>query len=254
MVAARPLALALALVLLSSPCRAAPTLAVSASVASSSDGSRSAVGMVVLTLPLDRAAAPSVPFLAQSPSRPPPARAPQRGCALTPAFARATVKAARRAARSGRAHARLESLASRAKSAAYLPELRLGAERSFGESLRLSPTVSDPYRTTHAGSTTTSFRVRATWRLDRLLFDADELAVERLRGTRVVIEARLVQRVLDALFAWHRGLRLAADTERLDDERVQAAVSAEEAEATLDVLTDGWFGPRAAIRRRACSD
>ncbi len=241
--------------------QASPTLSLRAAAQASDDGGRGHRAMLVLTLPLEGAVAPDlrVAALAQDsaaeaePSAVRRALAASPGCALTPRFARATVRAARRAVGSRRTWARLNGLASRAKVSAYLPELRLSAERSYDESLRLTPTQSDPYRFTQAGGTTTSFEARMTWRLDRLVFAHDELAVERLRAAHAGSELALGRRVLEALFAWQRGLAVAAATDRLEDERLEGELSAEQAAATLDVLTDGWFGPRASARLRACS-
>ena len=73
--------------------------------------------------------------------------------------------------------------------------------------------------------------VRATWRLDRLVFDRRELQVASL-------EASAAPRAAAAREARHpRLLRLAARPElarRLGDR-------AEEVAAELDALTDGWF-------------
>ena len=50
--------------------------------------------------------------------------------------------------------------------------------------------------------------------------------------------------MLAALFAWQRALVKAADTSLLPNERTLAELDALEAEATLDVLTGGWFSKR----------
>lgn len=160
---------------------------------------------------------------------------------LRPGLARKVVRAALRAAGSARAARRLASLSSRSRSSAALPELRLRGERRFDESLRLAPTVDDPYRYTQAGGTSTALEARLTWRLDRLVFADEELRVERLRMARADSEARRIERVLSALFEWQKALVERDDPARAPDERALAAVKAAHAAAVLDVYTDGWF-------------
>ena len=76
--------------------------------------------------------------------------------------------------------------------------------------------------------------VRATWRLDRLVFDGRELQVAALDGARRRERRRLATRVIQVYFAWKRSARAAGL-------QPSAAAAAEEAAAELDDLTDGWF-------------
>jgi hypothetical protein len=80
----------------------------------------------------------------------------------------------------------------------------------------------------------TNLELRATWRLDRLLFDGRELQVAAVESARHRERRRLASRVIRAYFAWRRAARIATD-----DERVATRVA--EAAAELDALTDGWF-------------
>jgi hypothetical protein len=80
----------------------------------------------------------------------------------------------------------------------------------------------------------TSLEVRATWRLDRLLFDAKELQVAAIEAARRRERRRLANRVIREYFVWKRAAAIAV----IDD---RAATRAEEAAAELDALTDGWF-------------
>lgn len=80
----------------------------------------------------------------------------------------------------------------------------------------------------------TSLELRATWRLDRLLFDGRELQVAAIESARHRERRRLASRVIRAYFAWRRAARIATD-----DERVATRVA--ETVAELDALTDGWF-------------
>lgn len=75
-----------------------------------------------------------------------------------------------------------------------------------------------------------TIEVRATWRLDRLIFDGRELQVAALDAARRRERRRLAARVIQVYFVWKRAA--GAST--------RSAV-AEEAAAELDDLTDGWF-------------
>jgi len=257
-------------------------LSLSVSYLTSTEGRKASHALVALSIPLERVASGSPEggtsqAIAQTPE-PVPQAAPEREAghetnreptarvpspapsyvpALTPELARGTVRAALRAGGSGRARMRLDSLESRARSSAALPELSLRAARSTDESLRLTPTVDDPYRYSQAGGTSLLFEARLGWKLDRLVFADEELGVERLRGERARAEARLVERVLALLFAWERARGALADPELLEVERLLAELEILKAEVSLDLLTGGWFtsrthsgGPAATARQR----
>jgi len=80
------------------------------------------------------------------------------------------------------------------------------------------------------------FEVRATWRLDRLVFDNHELQVASIEAARRRERRRLAARVIHAYFAWRRAAGVVGGP---DDDRVVARVA--EATAELDALTDSWF-------------
>jgi hypothetical protein len=88
----------------------------------------------------------------------------------------------------------------------------------------------------------TTFEVRATWRLDRLLFDSRELEVASIEASRRRERRRLANRVIRSYFIWLRAKAAAA-------RHVRWASHADEAQAELDALTDGWFS--AALARAA---
>jgi len=191
-------------------------------------------------------AAPSA--RADPPSPQPSATAPAmeavprlRPALVTPGLARAAVAAAMRAAGSPAVLAQLSSMAARTHTAAILPELFLRAARSTDDSLRLSPTVDDPYHYTALGGAGIWLEARLIWHLDRLVFDREEVAVERLRREHADAMAKLRGRVLEALFAWQRAVLRATDAKASADDLEQAALSRAEQEATLDALTAGWF-------------
>lgn len=92
----------------------------------------------------------------------------------------------------------------------------------------------------------TSLELRATWRLDRLLFDGRELQVAGVEAARRRERRRLAARVIRSYFTWRRAASIASD-----DERVAMRVA--EAVAELDALTDGWFSAQLRESRGAAS-
>lgn len=92
-----------------------------------------------------------------------------------------------------------------------------------------------------------TLEVRATWRLDRLVFDGRELQASSIDVARRRERRRLASRVIRIYFAWRRAAEAARTQPRW-------ASRADEAAAELDALTDGWFGDamhRIASRRTA---
>jgi hypothetical protein len=168
---------------------------------------------------------------------------------LTPRLARETVAAAFRAAGSSAVRERYASMAARARSSALLPELWLRVSRSTDDSLRSSPTLDDPYKYSAAGGAGLWLEARLAWHFDRLAFDRDEVAVERLRREHSADLARLAAKVLEVLFTWQRASVRAEDPKATADELEQATLARAEAEATLDLLTAGWFAGRAKEKR-----
>ena len=176
------------------------------------------------------------------PARPAAEQAPLRvPIIVTPAAARAAVDAALRHARLARPDARIVGMTSRARGSAALPELRLRVSRTVDEGQGLSPTEYDPTRTTATGGTSLWLEARATWRLDRLVFADEEVALERIREGRAAARARVVAAVLRSLFAWQRALAHTENPNASLEERLAATLKVIEAEAELALMTDGWF-------------
>lgn len=178
-----------------------------------------------------------------------PSAAPRPGVRLTPAFARATVAEALRQLGTQSALGELDSMAARSRASASLPEVRLGAGTSRDESLRLTPTVSDPARFTRDGGRDLWMEARLTWHLDRAIFNDDEIAIERLEAQLREDRARLTREVLDALLDWQRARLLLASEPLLPEERVAAELAELGATLRLDVATAGWFSRE--VTRRA---
>ena len=87
----------------------------------------------------------------------------------------------------------------------------------------------------------TTLELRATWRLDRLVFDGHELQAAATSAARRRERRRLATRVIHLYFAWRRAAGLIAGP---DDDRIVARIA--EPAAELDALTDGWFSEELA--------
>jgi hypothetical protein len=186
--------------------------------------------------PLDPPAPPS-----------PPARADDRAAlALTPRLARACVAAAWRAAGLGVDDARLDAIVSRARWSGLLPEARLRVIRWEDERLYADTA---PATLRDSATANVGLEARLTWRLDRLLFSEDEPSFERIRLERQDARAKLAGRTLEALIRWQRAWIDARDAPQL----VELTLRVIEEEATLDVLTAGWFSAWRAQRSVATS-
>ncbi len=168
---------------------------------------------------------------------------------VTASLAREAVAVALRSAGFSDEWRTLASLSSRARSAAAWPEVSLRVARTTDDSLHLTPTTTDPNGYSVYGGAGWWLEGRLVWHLDRLAFDRDEISVERLRRERADAAAKLVNRVLDTLFAWQRAALREKDPKSTSEDMKAAAVSRAEAEVTLDVLTAGWFGAR-GVRSR----
>ncbi|HEX6275331.1 MAG TPA: hypothetical protein VFZ53_19960, partial [Polyangiaceae bacterium] len=219
-------------------------------------------GFVALAVPLDRLFAPKKlgATVADAADRDAPAAEPEApserpverdGDAqeVPPALpapvlarlARNTVAAALRAHDVSLRRSELEGVKARARWSATLPELRLRVLRSNDESLRLTPTLEDPERYTHDGGTDFLLEASATWKLNRLVFADEEIAVERLAIERDKQAERLSRDVLERLFDWHRALSVLGAPDLSPKRRGLAGLERLEAEVELDVLTGGYF-------------
>jgi hypothetical protein len=215
-------------------------------------------GFLVLGLPLDRFARGGTRGTSQSPplglqlasdqqqqTQLPMQIPPQQpfDLALTPRLARSCVSAAWRAAGLGSDDARLDAIVSRARWSAILPEARLRAVRF--EDARLSlDTGTDTSRLRDSAGANVGFEARLTWRFDRVLYADDEPSFERIRLEQHDARSRIAARVLEALFHWQRAaldLRTLPPSQQGTRDEADVTLRVMEAEAALDVLTNGWF-------------
>ncbi len=134
--------------------------------------------------------------------------------------------------------------------------LERGVERGLARRARLAGLV--PWVSVRTGRTT-SWRdddpsvgrssvidVRATWRLDRLVFEPRELQAVAFAATRQRERRRLARLVIEVYFRWARAEARARRQPRTAG-RAAAAV------AELDALTDGAFSVALARARRTAS-
>jgi hypothetical protein len=173
--------------------------------------------------------------------------------ALTPRLARACVDAAWRAAGFSGDEAALDAIISRAHWSAALPEARLRAVR-YDDALLSLDTGTDTSRLRDSAGANLGLEARLTWRLDRLVYSEDEPAFERIRLEHRDARGRLATKVLEALFHWQRAmldLRTLPPAQVGTRDEADVVLRIMEAEAALDVLTDGWFAAHKTARTPA---
>jgi hypothetical protein len=213
-------------------------------------------GFLGVTLPLERLAVPRRLAVVEeleddSPPAEPDLAAEEPGPALSPALssellerlARDTVMAAENAQHGPERERSLDGAGARARWSALLPEVRVRAARSRDDSLHLQPTLDDPYRYSTIGGDGLLMEAQLTFRLNRLIFADEEVALERLRIARERSAEQRAERVLARLARWHRAL----SRERgLEDAAARGGARLErlDFQMALDVLTGGWFGER----------
>ncbi len=210
--------------------------------------------MVVVGLALDRLAAGPVHRVADPPA-PDPATAPARLVSATssslrsaplpslpPSLAHDCVAAAWRSSGIGADDSRLDDIVSRSRASALLPETRLRAMRLWDDANHTTTlATTDATNYYDAVGANLVLELRLTWRLDRLVYAGDEPTLERVRLERQDARARLATRTLDALFLWQRATLELRDAPAGSHEEEEVGLRIAQSEATLDVLTGGWF-------------
>jgi hypothetical protein len=116
---------------------------------------------------------------------------------------------------------------------------------SNDQSQRLTPTIEDPERYTITGGNDLLLEASVTWKLNRLVFADEEIALERLELERERNAEKLKERILERLFDWHRALSRLPREPSDSKERGRYELERLEAEVELDVLTGGWFSQAA---------
>jgi hypothetical protein len=208
-------------------------------------------GIVVLSLAFDRIAEGPVHRLADptpvAPSPPAKATEEREAAAVSPRLARGCVAAAWRTAGLGEDDSRIDAIVARSRASAWFPETRFRAERLWDDSAQTTiPTTTNNATYYDALGANLILELRLTWRLDRLIYAGDEATFERVRMERQDARTRIATRTLEMLFAWERAGTEAARALQGSREEQDARLREAEAEATLEVLTGGWFSRRSA--------
>jgi hypothetical protein len=180
-----------------------------------------------------------------SPVSPAPAAPPRVVDLVPPAFARECVSASLEASGLGLDDARIDALVSRARASAWLPETRMRAMRLWDDANHTTTVATtDTANFYDAVGANLVLELRLTWRLDRLLYAGDEGTLERVRLERLDARTRLATHTLEVLFTWERATLEARQATPGSAEETSARLRAAEAQATLDVMTGGWFSSR----------
>ncbi|HEY8038460.1 MAG TPA: hypothetical protein VIF15_01650 [Polyangiaceae bacterium] len=216
--------------------------------------------LLVVGLALDRLAAGSVHRVAEPPRSapapaptpppppppPPPTPPPRVVLTVAPALARSCVAAALRTSGLGTDDARIDALVSRARASAWLPETRMRGMRLWTDATHTTTlAATDTASLYDAVGANLVLELRLTWRLDRLLYAGDEASLERVRLERQDARTRVATRTLEVLFAWQRAAIEVTQAVPGSRDELEAQMRLAETEATLDVLTGGWFSDRA---------
>jgi hypothetical protein len=160
------------------------------------------------------------------------------GASIPPGALRAVVRAAwHEAGLDG--DDRLDELSGRARSAAWAPELRIRAYRGTSAGASVYGAVDAADRSTLSDGVTTLVETRLIWRLDRIVFADEEVAIERIRLERAELRQRLAARVIELALAWLRACRAAEEPALLEPDRELARATATEALLALDALSGG---------------
>ena len=160
-------------------------------------------------------------------------------------LARGCVRAAIEAAGVARELERLDDASMRARVSGLVPELRLRVARVVDEDQSLSPTEYDPERITASGGSSVWIEGRATFRLERLVFADEEVALEKMRGERRKLEREIADDVLKSFAVWQRASSALATSDIDDETRTKLDIERVVEETRLDVLTNGWFAAHA---------
>jgi hypothetical protein len=142
---------------------------------------------------------------------------------------------------------RAQSLVTRARWSAVLPEIRLRFDRRLArtESLDLNRSATDPFATPVGVDSINDLRYecRATWDLARIAFNPDEIAA-RTHALRMSDARREIESAVNRLYFERRRLKAeaaASDSTEVAPVGVRVELRIQEVEAELDALTGGAF-------------
>lgn len=185
--------------------------------------------------------------LSFAPPDTPPAFAPSREAAPReeePSLKRVQTAAVRRAQLDP---ARARRWLRDAHRAALLPQLDLSWEHRYDRGWQhdIEPGVPDELETGH--DATDVWRVKATWKLDRLWFNVDELRASRAQADLARWREELLTEVTRLYFDRLRATATAHDPGLSWSEREEATLTVRQIEGLLEAMT-GLSWPRSASR------
>ena len=133
----------------------------------------------------------------------------------------------------------VDSLASRARASALLPEVSVRLiESAAGAADYVSDTGTLSTSTYGPGL---SIMGSLTFHLDKLGYSGQEARLERLRIERREARARITQRIIDEVGKWSRAIAEEHDEPETSPAHLDATIRHQNAQMALDVWTDGWF-------------
>jgi len=149
-----------------------------------------------------------------------------------------------------------QSYVSRARRAAWLPELRLRIDRRFGRSESLDIPSTSTSVTSPLGVDTVDdvrYEARVTWDLGRLVFSNDELAAQA-QTMRMTELRRDIEVTVSRLYFERRRLRLDRLPSGPGERTLRRDLRIREIEAELDALSGGGFSQCIAGRTTGQGD
>ncbi len=141
---------------------------------------------------------------------------------------------------------RISSLMGRARHAGWLPEFRFRYNRNIDDDRNtVFPTANTPILTTQSTDLDHRFEFRATWRLDELVFNRNELAVYRELKRLVDLRVDVLKETTKLYFERRRlQVDLMIKPPKTLITRIRRMLRLQELTADLDAFTGGFFSRR----------
>ena len=141
---------------------------------------------------------------------------------------------------------RITSLMGRARFAGWLPEFRFRYQRNTDDDRNtVFPTVNTPILTTQSTDNDHRFEFRATWKLDELIFNRNELAVYRELKRLIDLRVDVLKETTKLYFERRRlQIDLMIKPPKTLLRRIRMMLRMQELTADLDAFTGGFFSRR----------
>lgn len=141
---------------------------------------------------------------------------------------------------------RIRSLITRARHAGWLPEFRFRYNRNVDDDRStVFPTATTPILTTQATDLDHRFEFRATWKLDELVFNRNEITVYRELKRLVDLRVDVLKETTKLYFERRRlQVDLLVNPPKTLLSRIRQMLRLQELAADLDAFTGGFFSRR----------